>query len=61
MKTFSVTYDFTVYKPSNLHIYEQQKGFSVVVSGSDLANAKNSFKKEFNKNPAYFKFVETNI
>ena len=61
MKTFSVTYDFTVYKPSNLHVYEQQKCFSVIVYGSDLSDAKDNFKKEFNKNPAYFKFIENNI
>lgn len=59
-KTFTVTYDFNVFKPSNFEVYQQQKLFSLTVTGSDLRDAKENFLKSQNKNPMYFKFQENN-
>ena len=58
MKTFTVTYDFNVFKPSNIHIYEQQKNFIVNIDATELQEAKVIFLKTYNKNPMYFKFQE---
>lgn len=58
MKTFTVTYDFTVYKPSNIDIYESQKKFLINIDAEDLQEAKNILKNDYNKNPSYFKFQE---
>ena len=60
MKTFTVKYDFSVYRPSSLNIYDQQNAFSVDIIAEDLAGAKNKLKTEHNKNPFYFKFTLNN-
>lgn len=58
MKKFIVTYDFQVYKPSNIHIYERQKAFSLEVNAESETDARQILIKEHNKNPFYFKFTE---
>lgn len=58
MKTFIVTYDFSVYKPSSLNIYEQQKSFKAEVKATDKTEARTIFMKEYNKNHFYFQFTE---
>lgn len=60
MKTFIVTYDFTVYKPSSLTIYDRQNSFSVDIVAEDLTEAKNKLRNEHQKNPFYFKFIQKN-
>lgn len=57
MTTFTVTYDHTVYKPSNYDVFKQQQLWKVEIIANDLQSAKETFKKEYNKNPSYFKFV----
>lgn len=57
MITFIVTYDHTVYKPSNYDVFKQQQLWKVEIIANDLQSAKETFKKEYNKNPSYFKFV----
>ena len=60
MVTYTVKYNFEVYKPSNIHIYNNQKLFSAVIVGDNLEEAKENFKNQFNKNPAYFTFTPNN-
>lgn len=58
MKTYTVKYNFNIYKPNNIDLYNQQKQFEVIVQANDLLQAKAYFRLEHNKNPAYFLFIE---
>ncbi len=58
MKLFTVTYDFSVYKPSSISVYDRQLSFSVDIEAEDLADARNKLRNEHNKNPFYFKFIQ---
>jgi len=60
MKTFIVTYDFTVYRPSSLNIFDRQKSFSIEILAEDKTEARQILLKEHNKNPFYFQFIQKN-
>ena len=54
MKTFLVTYNHLVYKPSNYEVFKQQQNFKLEIQATDLENAKEILKTQHNKNPFYF-------
>jgi len=58
MKTFKVTYNHNVYKPSSYNIFKQQQDFILTLQSDSLENAKEILKNEHNKNPFYFSFTE---
>ncbi len=58
MKKYRVTYDHSVYKPSNYELYKKQCAWSAEVEADNLADAKFEFRVQFEKNPIYFNFTE---
>lgn len=58
MKKFEITYNHSVYKPSNIAILNKQKEFKVVIEASSIDLAKNKLKDNYNLNPFYFNFKE---
>jgi hypothetical protein len=58
-KEFKVTYDHSVYKPSSNELLKSQQIWSLYLSASDLESAKEKLRTDYNKNPSYFKIVQT--
>ena len=58
MKTFVIVYDHSVYRPSNIGIYQQQKEFEVEIKADKEVYVWDILRKEYNKNPFYFKIKE---
>ena len=58
MKTFKITYNHNIYKPSNYDIFKQQQDWILTLEAEDIEQAKEILKKSHNKNPAYFSIVE---
>lgn len=58
METFIVTYDFTVFKPSSLTVYDRQKAFIIEIIALNEVEARQILLKDYNKNPFYFKFLK---
>jgi len=57
MKTFIVTYNHIVFKPSNYDLFKTQQSWKLEIEANDLTEAKEILKKEHNKNPFYFTFT----
>ena len=55
-QVYTVTYDHSVYKPSNYDVYKEQQTFSLRITAMSLRDAKNILREEHNLNPFYFKF-----
>ena len=56
MENFQVTYDHEAYRPSTHDQLIEQKKFNVTIKAFSLNEAKDIFKRTYNKNPFYFKF-----
>ena len=53
MQIFIITYNFQIFKPSNIYIYERQKNFKLELKANNIQEIKDVLKKEYNLNPAY--------
>ena len=53
MQIFIITYNFQIFKPSNIYIYERQKNFKLELKANNIQEIKDILKKEYNLNPAY--------
>jgi len=60
MKTFIITYNHNVFKPSNYDIFKQQQNFKLEILATDIREAKEILKNQYNKNPSYFTILEIN-
>lgn len=54
MKTFVVTYNHLVFKPSNYEVFKQQQNFKLEIQANNLEDVKEILKTQHNKNPFYF-------
>ena len=53
MQTFLITYNFNIYKPSNIYIYERQKSFKLELKAKNIETIKDILINEYNLNPNY--------
>ena len=61
MKTFIITYNHIVYKPSSYDLFKSQQAWSLSIEASELSEAENILKTQHNKNPFYFTFTESSL
>lgn len=54
MKTYIVTYNHNVFKPSNYDIFKSQQSFKLEITAENEDKVKEILKTEHNKNPFYF-------
>lgn len=59
MKTFIITYNHIVFKPSNYDIFKQQQLFKLEIQAENENEAKEILKTQHNKNPFYFNIHES--
>lgn len=53
MEQFIITYNFEIFKPSNIYIYERQKNFKLELKANNINEIKDILKKQYNINPNY--------
>ncbi len=58
MKSFKITFDHSVYKPSSYYIFKEQQKFELNLDSKNLETVKETIKKEHNINPFYLKIIE---
>jgi hypothetical protein len=54
MKTFIITYNFNVYRPSDIYTYNRQSAFKLELEAENIETVKDILKNEYNLNPTYF-------